>query len=306
MRVKAAATAGLLVLIVVGLLAALGGGLWEEVARWAVAEQRAIQNEMARAVQAIRAGAPGAWLALMAAAGAYGFVHAVGPGHGKFLIGGVGLGASVSAGRLAAVALASSLAQALWAIVLVYGGFFLLEVSAAQITTLSERYLAPASYLAIAAIGAILALRGSRTLWRRARAPGEAHAHHDHAHGDEACGCGGHAPSAQEVARLHSLRDAAALVLSIAVRPCTGALFLLVIAWQMDIAAAGAVAVMVMGLGTAATTGLVAISSVTARGLAHASTGSLGLLTIAAPSLQLAAGLAIIWFAVALLRVGTL
>lgn len=79
----------------------------------------------------------------MGAAGAYGIVHAVGPGHGKYLVGGVGLGTSVPAVRLLAVALASSLAQALWAIVLVYGGFQLLSLSAQRMTSLAEDVLAP-------------------------------------------------------------------------------------------------------------------------------------------------------------------
>lgn len=287
----------LLAIVVIG----TGEGAWRELAGWAVAEQRVFQNEMAQAVQAIRAGTPGAWLALMAAAGAYGLVHAVGPGHGKFVIGGVGLGAPVSAWRLGAVALASSLAQALWAIVLVYGGFSILAASTAHITTLSEAYLAPASYLAIAVVGGVLAVRGLFALWKRASAQSKGPAHGPHA----SCGCGGHGPSSHDLARLHSVREAAALVVSIAVRPCTGALFLLVIAWQMDIAVAGASAVMVMGLGTAATTVLVAVSSVATRWLVHRSSGSLGALAVAAPSLQLAAGLAIIWFAVALFRFGT-
>ncbi len=298
MRLSGLAIAALLLGALIWLT---GSEAWRDLAVWAVAEQRAFQTEMASAVQAIRAGAPGAWLALLAAAGAYGFVHAVGPGHGKFLIGGVGLGTAVSAGRLIAVALVSSLAQALWAIVLVYGGFWLLEASAARVTGLSEAVLAPLSHLAIAAIGAVLAVRGIRALWRPRAARHAAAA----AHGRANCGCGGHGHSAHDVARMGSLKEAAAVVFGIAVRPCTGALFLLVIAWQMDIALAGAAAVMVMGLGTAATTMLVAGSSVAARRLVHASSGSLGALAVAAPSMQLAAGLAIIWFALALLRVGT-
>ncbi len=80
------------------------------------------------------------------------------------------------------------------------------------------------------------------------------------------------------------------LVLSIAIRPCTGAIFLLVIAWQMDITVAGAVAVMVMGLGTAAPTSLVAVSSVAARGIAFASSPSLAKWQVALPALQMITG----------------
>jgi len=267
------------------------------VARWAAEQQRGFQNQMAGAVRALRSGDQGAYGALLAAAGAYGFVHAVGPGHGKYLIGGVGLGAQVPPMRLLGVALVSSLAQALWAIALVYGGFWLLEVSAHGVTALAEDYLSPASYLAIAAIGLMLVWRGARTLTGRARSTRAKTA--PHAHG--ACGCHAHGPSPDEVARLGSLRDAALLVASIAIRPCTGAIFLLVIAWQMDIRAAGAAAVVVMGLGTAVLTSLVAVSSVAARGLALASAGRMGSASVAVPALQLATGIFIIWFSLFLL-----
>lgn len=272
-----------------------GNDIWQDFARWAVTQQRAFQNDMASGIQAIRAGNTGAWATLLVATGLYGFVHALGPGHGKFVIGGIGLGTQVSATRLTTVALASSLAQSIWAIILVYGGFFLLQASAAQFTDVADIYLAPASYLAAAAVGLVLVLRAIKAF--RARTSARAHTHHMHS----ACGCRGHGPSADDVTRMTSLRGALLVVASIAIRPCTGALFLLVIAWQTGIVAAGAAAVIVMGLGTAATTILVAISSIFARNVVSASSRNLGVLTLAAPSLQLLSGLGIVWFALALL-----
>ena len=278
-------------------------------AHWAVEQQRAFQNEMAGAVRGLRAGNPGATAALLTAAGAYGFVHAAGPGHGKYLIGGVGVGSSVSMVRLLGIAVLSSLAQAAWAILLVYGGFALLEVSAQSMTTLAEDYLAPASYLVIALIGVVLVWRGLRGLARR---PPSAHDHdlgrdlgHDHGHGDN-CACCGHAhgPTPDEVAALRSVRETLALVASIAVRPCTGAIFLLVIAWQMDIRAAGAAAVIVMGLGTATLTSLVAVSSIVARGMGQASAGRFGGAARIGPVLQILAGGFVIWMSVLFLGGG--
>ncbi len=102
--------------------------------RWAVQEQRNVQNQIASAVRALQSGDTGALTTLFSAAAAYGFFHAVGPGHGKVLIGGVGLGTSVSARRLLSISLISSLLQACWAIALVYGGFLLLDLSAQRMT----------------------------------------------------------------------------------------------------------------------------------------------------------------------------
>ena len=72
---------------------AIGIGLWlvlpwEQVLRWAASEQREFQNAMARALRAVRAGEPAALLTLCTATVGYGVVHAIGPGHGKVLIGG--------------------------------------------------------------------------------------------------------------------------------------------------------------------------------------------------------------------------
>lgn len=276
-----------------------------DLARWAADWQRSVQNEMAGAIHALRAGAPGALIALLVAAGAYGFFHAVGPGHGKYLIGGAGLGTRVPMARLIGIAVASSLAQALSAILLVYGGFSLLELTAPRMTTLAENYLAPASYIAVAAIGAVFIWRGGKALTALSRplkgVSAEVTGGHSHPHShDKACGCHAHGASPQDVAALKSLRDALMLVGSIAIRPCTGAIFLLVIAWQMEIRGAGALAVIVMGLGTAALTSLVAASSIAARSVAFASVRQTGGMALAMPSLQILAGATIIWISLLL------
>lgn len=274
------------------------------VAIWAVDAQRDFQNQMAGAIRALKSGDIYAYFTLLGATTAYGFVHALGPGHGKYLVGGVGLGTSVSVRKLVGLATASSLTQSLWAIVLVFGGFLFIEVSAQQMTTLAEDYLAPLSYLAIASVGLLLVWRGLHALARIERSMGsrqpsrsptsssgysfaKQHALTHASDFDEArnnwggppetsvpascaedCDCAAHVPTPEQAASVRSLRDAVVLVLSIAIRPCTGAIFLLVIAWQMDLALAGALAVLAMGFGTATLTSLVAISSVAARSAA--------------------------------------
>ncbi|MEM8591385.1 MAG: hypothetical protein AAGF13_02550 [Pseudomonadota bacterium] len=265
---------------------------FDGLSRWVVEQQRGFQNQMAGAARALRAGDLAAYAALLAATGAYGFVHAVGPGHGKYLVGGVGLGTSVTTRKLVALSAISSLLQSVWAILLVYGGFTFLEVSAGQLTYLAEDILAPASYGAIGLVGVILAWRGMRALALAATSPALAHAGHHH-HGP---GCShSHGPTREEVDGISTLREAAALVASIAVRPCTGAIFLLVITWQMDIKLAGAIAVLVMGLGTAALTSLVAVSSVVARQAAVISGDGNGLSGIIFPASQVFAGSLIFW-----------
>ena len=246
-----------------------GGGM-TQIEAWAAAGQRDAQNALARTLRALRTGEPGALAGLMGVAFLYGLFHAAGPGHGKLLIGGYGMGRPVAATRLAGLALLSSLAQSATAVLLVLAGIGLLGWTRDRVTGLADTTLTAISYLAIAGVGSWLALRGARALARSraAHAPHHHHDHdhhHDHAHGPD-CGCGhAHAPTPEDAARVQSLRDALALIGAIAVRPCTGALFLLIISWRMDILPAGIAGTFAMGLGTASITILAALAAVTLR-----------------------------------------
>ncbi len=250
-----------------GLLAALiaaavwlwGFGGADQISRMAAAAQRDVQNAMAAALRALRAGDMAALLTLWGLCFAYGFVHAAGPGHGKLVIGGYGVGARVPAGRLAGLALASSLAQAATAVLLVYAGVFVLGWGREQMTGAADRIMAPLSYGLIGLVGLWLVWRGVRHL--RAASQVHDHAHHGE---DAVCGhCGHtHGPTLEQAESVRSWRDAAIVVGTIAIRPCTGALFLLILTWRLDLDWAGIIGAFVMGLGTASITITVAVLAV--------------------------------------------
>lgn len=235
-----------------------GFGGMSDVSRWAAEQQRETQNALAQGLRAVRAGEPGAWATLMGLCAAYGFFHAAGPGHGKLVIGGYGAAARVTAWRLSALAVASSLAQALAAILLVGAGAFVLGWSRAQMTDTADKVLAPASFIAIALVGGWLVVRGLRRAWSAVPHSIDAHGH---------CGTCGHAhgPSVDQAVAVASWRDAVAIITSIAIRPCTGAVFLLILCFALDIPWAGIAGALVMGLGTASVTVLVALLAVSTR-----------------------------------------
>ena len=70
---------------------AADGSAGQALFRWASARQHEVQDAMAAAIRAIKAGDPRAVVSLCLLSGAYGFVHAMGPGHGKVLLGGAAL-----------------------------------------------------------------------------------------------------------------------------------------------------------------------------------------------------------------------
>ncbi|MEM8653790.1 MAG: hypothetical protein AAGF36_03525 [Pseudomonadota bacterium] len=257
-----------------GALTVIGGTLlWlfgfggvTDIGIWAAAQQREAQTALAAGLRAVRAGEPGAWLALMGVCAAYGFFHAAGPGHGKLVIGGYGAAARVTAWRLSTLAIASSLAQALAAVMLVGLGFFVLGWGRAELTDAAEKVLAPASYIAIALVGLWLLVRGMRRARGAVAHPVHNHDHdHDHDH-DHCHSCGhAHGPSVEQAAAVTSWRDAVAIVGSIAIRPCTGAVFLLILCFGLGIPWAGIAGAFVIGLGTASVTVLVALAAVGAR-----------------------------------------
>lgn len=277
----------------------LGGA--GQVALWAKTGQSESQQAMARLLQALRAGDPGALAALLGLCFAYGFFHAAGPGHGKILIGGYGVAARVGALRLSGLALASSLAQALSAVLMVYAGVFVFDLTRQHMVGLAEEFMAPVSYGAIALVGLWLALRGVRRL--RALAV-RRHHHHDH---EGACaGCGHrHGPTLAEAEAVTGWRDSLALIGAVAIRPCTGALFLLILTWRMGLELAGLLGVLAMGLGTASVTLVVALASVTLRegALARLSGGDRGDgVARALPLLEIGAGVIIAALSLHLLR----
>jgi nickel/cobalt transporter (NicO) family protein len=284
--------AGVVVALVLGVLWATGANDW--LLAYAREAQKDVQNAMARAVRALRGGQPGAFSALMAVCFGYGFFHAVGPGHGKVLIGGYGVARRVRVVPLALLALASSLAQAAVAVGLVYTGVLLLGWTRERLLDVGEGAMTTVGHVLVGMVGLWLVWRGLRGVMRVQND----HHDHDHVH-DEHCGHA-HAPTPGDMARLTSWRDTLALIAGIAIRPCSGALFLLILTWQMGIGAAGVAGTFAMGLGTASVTIAVALLSVWAREGALATLPTTRIAR-ALPMLEMLAGAVIVLIAMQLL-----
>ena len=170
----------------------LAGGGFTALGWWLMGLQRELHSILGAHVAALRAGEPGALATLVGFCALYGFLHAVGPGHGKVLVGAAAIATNATARRMAAIAVAGSVAQSLVAIVLIYGSFFLVGATARATVATSEAWALPAGHAAVAAVGAWIVIRGVGA-WRW-RSPERAYGHADGHGGDHdgANDCGHH------------------------------------------------------------------------------------------------------------------
>jgi ABC-type nickel/cobalt efflux system permease component RcnA len=123
------------------------------------------------------------------------------------------------------------------------------------------------SYGLIAALGLFLLFRKVRGLVRNGHGHG-----HDHVHGPD---CGhSHAPSPDAVADVRSIGGALAAVFSVGIRPCSGALIVLAFALAQGIFWAGVASTFLMGLGTALTVAVLAVTAVYAKSFATRMAGA--------------------------------
>ncbi|MFC0220325.1 nickel/cobalt transporter [Pseudochelatococcus lubricantis] len=224
---------------------------------------------------------------------AYGIFHAAGPGHGKAVISGY----LVADGRRSlrrglALAFASSLLQALSAIAIVGVLAVFLDATASAINA-SARLIEQASFGLVAIVGFVILWRKSGKLLAFFRPPAPpdpfgnlpfqpaetavsgrflaqdadaAPAVCDHP-SCRTAGCCDHTHllTPEEVGRLHSFREMAAVTFSAGLRPCTGAIIVLVFALSQRQFAAGIAATLAMALGTFITVGTLACLAVYAK-----------------------------------------
>jgi ABC-type nickel/cobalt efflux system permease component RcnA len=230
-----------------GLLRGVAGGI--------LRLQQAFHAELAREIAAIhRDGTSMPSLSLLGAAFFYGVFHAAGPGHGKVVIAGYVLGEGSELRRGLALGGAIALVQGVSAILLVTVLGVLLHLGGTRLFT-EMAVLELASYALIVLIGCGMA-------WRAVR-------------GEE--GCGHHCEDshaevptqgwARLTRRMPWLKpnSIAAVALAVGVRPCSGALIVLLFALANGVFPVGIAATLLMALGVALTISAVGIGIIAVR-----------------------------------------
>ena len=260
--------------------------IFEDPVLWAREKQQGFYGRMSGALRNMKSGSPiaAAWTLMLLSFG-YGIFHAAGPGHGKAVISAWLLATENELRRGIVISAMSAVIQALTAIVIV-SALLLLVASASAKARDVAGVLESASYGLIGIMGLYLiwtAIRGQRTA--PATSPTThrvSDLHHfdsfqpkldgrpaqDHVHGPD-CGCGhAHLPKARDLRGDWSFARAFSLAFAVGIRPCTGAILVLIFANALGLYWAGIAATFAMAIGTFFTVSAIAAIAVYSKKLA--------------------------------------
>ncbi|BAR98483.1 nickel/cobalt transporter [Blastochloris viridis] len=258
---------------------------------WLLSVQAQFYRDLTQALRAARSDGSAAW-GLVGLSFAYGVFHAAGPGHGKAVISAYLVANEATWRRGAVLSFASAMMQAVVAVGLVLASVAALRLTATQMSS-AIRVVETASYAGIVGLGLWLAWSKGRALvatWRGTAAgcgPGCDHT----AHLDP-----------RELAKPGGFKRAAAAVVSVGARPCSGALLVLVFSAANGVLWLGVSATFAMALGTAVTVAAIAALAVFAKAAAvRLALASSGRADLVLRGLEFLAALAVAAFGAALL-----
>ncbi|MGD8105161.1 nickel/cobalt transporter [Pantoea sp. FN0302] len=254
-----------LMLALLGALAAWW--YWPQLLWQSVIWQKGLHQQMIALLQRTAAHPHQAGLALLGFSLLYGILHALGPGHGKVVIATFLATHPVRLKTSLRLTLAAALVQGFVAVALVTLVLVILQASSRQLH-LSSYWLEKGSYLLVVGLGVWLCWRALRQLRRNGALRIQQLRPLDHQH-DAHCGCGHqNLPDDQQLAQATSWKTSLLVVLSMGLRPCSGAIMMLLFSRVIGVYAWGVFSALAMALGTALTVSMMALLVHSSRTLA--------------------------------------
>ena len=277
---------------------------------WILAKQAEFTLAMRTMLRSARADGSAVW-GLLGVSFLYGIFHAAGPGHGKAVISSYVVANRETWRRGVVLSFASAMLQAVVAVAFVGIAAWIFNATMATMCK-TERWIEIVSYGLIALIGLRLVwvkgrafLNTARNMSRPLQPVGAAvtphdhkhdhkhdHGHHHHDHGhhhhghdhdhhhhhdhDDHASAWGHAhgPEPQDLAGPGGWQRGLSAIVAVGLRPCSGAILVLVFALAQGMLWAGVAATFVMALGTAITVAAIATIAVGARSVAERFAGA--------------------------------
>lgn len=258
---------GMLTLVLLAAVAAWW--FWPQLLWQSVSWQKALHQQMTGLLQQVAQQPQQAGLALGGFSLIYGILHALGPGHGKVVIATFLATHPTRLKTSLKLTLAAALVQGAVAVGLVTLMLIILQASSRQLH-LSSFWLEKGSYLLVVGLGLWLCWRALRQLMRLRRGKMRIQQLRpiDHQH-DEHCGCGHqHLPDNEQLMRATGWKTSLLVVLSMGLRPCSGAIMMLLFSRVIGVYGWGVIGALAMALGTALTVSVMALLVQSARALA--------------------------------------
>lgn len=245
----------LLALLAWGALSLDLGALWNKAIIWVFKTQGQLHRGLTHAIQEVDAYGLTAAGSLIGLSFLYGIFHAAGPGHGKVVMSAYMGSNRIHLRRGLVLSTLAALMQGVVAILIVEFTVAILGYSLRQSSHVGSQ-LEFASFVLVAVLGVILMLRGGIALYKRHRQHQHPHSHaHDPGHDHDHCSHCEHLHQLASGATSTSWRTDLVTVLAIGMRPCTGAILILIAANTLGLRMAGIAAVLAMSVGTAITVG---------------------------------------------------
>jgi len=251
------------------LYAAVDFPVYQDFIQWVISKQAVFHRELVTLVRAIsKEGSPILLWGLISTSFFYGVFHAAGPGHGKAVISAYMLASKAPLRRGIGLAFLCAGVQAVMAVlvIVVLSQVFSLAGKVMQIS----RFFEIASFAAVGLIGVWILVR----LLRGQSGCGHDHSndehfeghHHSENHNHAESDHHGHSCCAQHEQEAKTARRSVwAMVVAVGIRPCTGAILVLLFTLSAGIFVWGLVATFAMALGTAITVAALAGVSVFVR-----------------------------------------
>ena len=234
---------------------------WPTIMLQSIKWQRIINEELSNLLYEAKANQLTSAIYLLLLSLIYGILHSLGPGHGKLIVTTFLATHPSKVKHSLILTIASALMQAIVAILLVSILLFLFNNSMRDVNSKAVELIS-LSFLIMAILGAVIIVRALKKLYSHFKSREKVH---KHGHQDENC-CGHkHFASADEINKATTWQAYAGIIISIGIRPCTGAIMVLLFANVIDIYWLGVVSALVMAIGTAMTTSTIALLTISGK-----------------------------------------
>ncbi len=286
-------TAGLIALIVLFTGLTLHAH-WGAFIQWCLASQITLHRYLVMYLLQLNNHQYSGGLWLLTGSFFYGVLHAIGPGHGKFIVTTYLSTNKESQVAARVVPFMGSLMQGVSAILFVFILAVGFNLASGDLST-SRWYVEKISALLIGAFGAFIIYQAFKSLRPRTMAISAISPLHQH---DAQCGCGHHGVGADMAQGDWKTR--LGVILAIGARPCSGAIMILLFSNALGIVSWGIAAVMTMSLGTALSIMGLSLAVRYARERTVALFGGSSSMRWLVPTAKIAGGVVLILFAAVL------